>query len=114
MEARKTLTQRVKDLEFLLGRLLSKMDQIEIEVVTTVREDEFGAPQRAGKPWTDKEKLSLSKAFLIFIETRAVYHKRTVDAILARIEHEGWLHEAELREDIGVYEKNQSLQPCQD
>ena len=107
MEARKTLTQRVKDLEFLLGRLLSKMDQVELS--TGVKEDEFGAPQRAGKPWTDKEKLSLSKAFLIFIETRAVYHKRTVDAILARIEHERWLHEAELREDIKVYERNQSV-----
>ena len=81
MEKKKTLTQRVSDVEFLLGRLVTKLDRYEPE------SDIFGNPGRAGMPWTAKEKNSFAKVFKIFIETRAEYHKRSIEAMMAFIDH---------------------------
>ena len=81
MTGKKTLTDRVKDLELIVDRLLARWDRHEIEL------DIFGNPERAGMSWTAKEKNSFAKVFKTFIEARAKYHKRSVEAMMAFIDH---------------------------
>ena len=94
--AGKTLTTRVKDLEMVIGRLLTKLDKFELDKDIS-KVDIFGDPKRAGLSWSVKEKLSFIHAFLVFIEARAKYHQRTVDALMAYLEHNGLLREENLR-----------------
>ena len=96
MTEKKTLTQRISDVEFLLGRLVTKLDRYELESDTS-KTDIFGDPKRAGYAWSAKEKLSFIKAYITFVEARAAFHKRSPDAILAFIEHNGLLREHNLR-----------------
>ena len=93
---KKTQGQRLSDIELVIGRLLSKMDRLELSELVNEK-DAFGDPKRAGLSWTAKEKLSFIEAFLIFIEARASYHKRSVDAMLAYLEHNDLLRHHNLK-----------------
>ncbi len=95
-ERKKTLTDRVKDLELVAGGILRKWDQLDLETVMS-KVDLFGDPRRAGLAWSAAEKKSFIHAFLTFIEARSKYHQRSIDAMLAYLQNNGLLREEELR-----------------
>lgn len=97
-----TLTKRIEELEKKFEEVISSMfpNKPPIQYADTKEKplplyidgicgkSNFPVPPRRHQlAWSDVEKESLEKAFVTFVQTRALYHERTIGSILAYIDH---------------------------